>query len=42
MKKLSFILLLLAVCSFNIQVQAQSEAEMKAWQNFMTPSEMHK
>jgi hypothetical protein len=42
MKKLFFVACTAVFCTAAIQTFAQTEAEMKAWQNFMTPGDMHK
>ena len=41
MKRLPFAFLLLVLVSFSLTSNAQSEAEMKAWQEAMTPNDNH-
>jgi Protein of unknown function (DUF1579) len=43
MKKIIFFVCTVVCCTTAMQVTAQTEADMmKAWQNFMTPGDMHK
>jgi hypothetical protein len=42
MKKMIVAFLTVLLSIVTVHVSAQTEAEMKAWQNFMTPGEMHK
>lgn len=42
MKKILLAVCTIIYCTTTFKATAQTEAEMKAWQNFMTPGEMHK
>jgi hypothetical protein len=42
MKKIILVFFTVLLNTITVHVSAQSEADMKAWQEFMTPGEMHK